>query len=54
MSCYLPANQKLPTNLRSFGEIGFVTTKTNFQSKLKNGRNTLYVFGYSVHHENDL
>jgi hypothetical protein len=45
---------KLPTSLRPFGEIGFVTTKANIQSKLKN-RGTSYMFvGYSVNHANDV
>jgi hypothetical protein len=44
---------KLSTNLRSFGEIGVVTIKSNIQSKLKN-RGTLCKFvGYSAHHAND-
>jgi ClpP class serine protease len=44
---------KLPTILRSFGNIGVVTTKANIQKKLK--RVTPYMFiGYSVHHANDV
>jgi hypothetical protein len=34
---------KVPTSLRSFGEIGVVTTKANIQSKLKN-RGTPFIF----------
>jgi hypothetical protein len=45
---------KFSTSLRSFGEIGSVTTKVNIQSKLKN-RGTPYMFvEYSVHHANDV
>jgi hypothetical protein len=48
---------KLPTSLRSFGEIGVVTTKANIQSKLKNRRtvrgacllNTLYIMQNDVY-----
>jgi hypothetical protein len=44
---------KLPTSLRSFGEIGVVTTKANIQSKLKNRGTPCLLVGCSVHHEND-
>jgi hypothetical protein len=44
---------KLPTSLRSFGEIGIVTTKANIQSKLKNRGTPCMFVGYSVHHVND-
>jgi hypothetical protein len=40
--------------LRSFGEIGVVTTKDNIQSKLKNRGTPCIFVGYSVHHENDV
>jgi hypothetical protein len=41
------------TSLRSFGEIGVVTSKANIQSNWKN-RGTLFMFvGYSIHHTND-
>jgi ClpP class serine protease len=40
--------------LRSFGEIGVVTTKANIQSKLKNRGTPCMFVGYSVHHENDV
>jgi hypothetical protein len=43
---------KLPTSLRSFGEIGVVTTKANMQSKLKNRGTPCMFVGYSVHHAN--
>jgi hypothetical protein len=45
---------KLPTSLRSFGEIGVVTTKANIQSKLKNRGTPCMFVGYSVHHANDV
>jgi hypothetical protein len=45
---------KLPTSLRSFGEIGVVTTKAKIQSKLKNGGTPCMFIGYSVHHANDV
>jgi hypothetical protein len=41
---------KLPTSLRSFGEIGVVTTKANIHSKLKNRGTPCMFFEYSVHH----
>jgi hypothetical protein len=44
---------KLPTTLRSFGEIGVVMTKANIQSKLKNRGTPCMFVGYSVHHAND-
>jgi hypothetical protein len=40
--------------LRSFGEIGVVTTKDNIQSKLKNRGTPSMFVGYSVHHANDV
>jgi hypothetical protein len=45
---------KLPISLRSFGEIGVVTTKANIQSKLKNRGTPCMFVGYSVHHANDV
>jgi hypothetical protein len=45
---------KLTTSLRSFGEIGFVKTKSNIQSKLKNRGTICRFFGYSVHHANNV
>jgi hypothetical protein len=45
---------KLPTSLRSFGEIVVITTKTNIQSKLKNRQTPCMFVGYSVHHANDV
>jgi hypothetical protein len=44
---------KLPKSLRSFDEIGVVTTKANIQSKLKNRGTPCMFVGYSVHHAND-
>jgi hypothetical protein len=44
----------LPTSLKSFGEIGVVTNKANFQSKLKNRGTPCMFVGYSVHHANDV
>jgi hypothetical protein len=40
--------------LRSFGEIGVVTTKANIQSKLKNRGTPCMFVGYSVHNANDV
>jgi hypothetical protein len=45
---------KLPTSLRSFGEIGLLTTKGNIQSKLKNRGTPCMFVGYSVNHANDV
>jgi hypothetical protein len=45
---------KLPTSLKSFGEIGVVTTKANIQSKLKNRGTPCMFVGCSAHHENDV
>jgi hypothetical protein len=45
---------KLPTSLRSFGEIGVVTTKANIQSKLGNRGTACMFVGYSVYHANDV
>jgi hypothetical protein len=45
---------KLPESLRSFGEVGVVTTKSNIQGKLRN-RGTVCMFvGYSVDHAHDV
>ena len=45
---------RLPKSLRSFGEIGVVTTKSNIQGKLRN-RGTVCMFvGYSVDHAHDV
>jgi 23S rRNA C2498 (ribose-2'-O)-methylase RlmM len=50
----LGCKPKLPTSLRSFGEIGVVTTKANIQSKLKNRAIPCMFVGYSVYHANDV
>jgi hypothetical protein len=44
----------LTTSLRSFGEIGVVTTKANIQSKLKNRGLPCKFVEYSVHHAKDV
>jgi hypothetical protein len=44
----------LPISLRSFGEIGVVTTDANIQSKLKNRGTPCMFVGYSVHDANDV
>jgi hypothetical protein len=45
---------RLPESLRSFGEIGVVTTKSNIQGKLRN-RSTVCMFvGNSVDHAHDV
>jgi hypothetical protein len=44
----------LLTSLRSFGEIGVVTTKADIQSKLKNRGIPCMFVGYSVNHANDV
>jgi hypothetical protein len=45
---------KLPASLRSFGEIGVVTTKDKIQSKLKNRGTPCMFVGYSSHHAHDV
>jgi hypothetical protein len=45
---------KLTTSLRSFSDIGVVTTKANIQSKLKNRGSPCMFVGYSVHHAHDV
>jgi hypothetical protein len=45
---------KLTTSLRSFGEIGVVTTKANIQSKLKNRGLPCKFVEYSVRNANDV
>jgi hypothetical protein len=48
------SKHKLPESLRSFGEVGVVTTKSNIQGKLRN-RGTVCMFvGYSVYHAHDV
>jgi hypothetical protein len=44
---------KLPSSLKIFGEMGVVTTKDDFQSKLKNRGLTYMFVGYSVDHANN-
>ena len=45
---------KLPSSLRTFGEMGVVTTKTEIQGKLKNCGITCMFMGYSVDHSNNV
>jgi hypothetical protein len=45
---------KLPSNLRSFGEMGVVATKSDIQGKLTNRGSTCMFVGYSVNHSNDV
>ena len=45
---------KLPPNLKSFGEMGVVTTKSDIQGKLTNRGTTCMFVGYSVNHSNDV
>ena len=45
---------KLPASLRSFGEIGVVTTKDKIQGKLKNRGTPCMFVGYSAHHAHDV
>jgi hypothetical protein len=49
----LGCKPKLPMNLRSFGDIGAVTTKVNNQCKLKNKGKPCMFVEYSVHHAID-
>jgi hypothetical protein len=44
---------RLPASLRSFGEIGIVTTKDKIQGKLNNRGMPCMFVGYSVHHAHD-
>jgi hypothetical protein len=44
---------KLPSSWKIFGEMGVVTTKDDFQSKLKNRGLTYMFVGYSVDHANN-
>jgi hypothetical protein len=43
---------KLPESLRSFGEIGVVSTKNDIQGKLPNRGTFCMVVGYSIDHAN--
>jgi hypothetical protein len=45
---------KLPFRLRSFREMGVVTTKADIQGKLANCGTTCMFMGYSVDHSNDV
>jgi hypothetical protein len=45
---------KIPERIKSFGEIGVVTTKSNFQGKLKNCGTFCMFVGYSVDNDHDL
>jgi hypothetical protein len=45
---------KLPASLRSFAEIGVVTTKNYIQGKLKNRGTPCIFVGYSVHHAHNV
>jgi hypothetical protein len=45
---------KLPTRLKSFGEITVVTSKANIKSKLKNRGTPFMLVGLFVHHANDV
>jgi hypothetical protein len=44
----------LPASLRSFGEIGVVTTKDKIQGKLKNRGTPCMVVDYSANHAHDV
>jgi hypothetical protein len=45
---------KLPESLRSFGEVGVVTTKSNIQVKLRSCGTVCMFVGYSVGHVHDV
>jgi len=45
---------KLPPNLKPFGEMGVVATKSDLQGKLTNRGTTCMFVGYSVNHSNDV
>jgi len=44
----------LPLSLRSFGNIGVVTTKSDIQGKLNNRGTSCMFMGYSVNHAHDV
>jgi hypothetical protein len=48
------AKPKLAEKLKSFGEIGVVTTKDDIQGKLRNCDTLCMFVGYSVDHANDV
>jgi hypothetical protein len=45
---------KLPASLRTFGEIGVITTKDKIQGKLKNRGTPCIFVGFSAHHAHDV
>jgi hypothetical protein len=45
---------KLPERLRSFGEIGVITTKSDIQGKLSNRGTPCMFMGYSINHAHDV
>jgi hypothetical protein len=45
---------RLPESLRSFGEIGVVTTKKDIQGKLANRGTPCIFMGYSINHVHDV
>jgi Reverse transcriptase (RNA-dependent DNA polymerase) len=45
---------RLPASLRSFGEIGIVTTKDKIQGKLNNRGTPCMFVGYTLHHAHDV
>jgi hypothetical protein len=50
----MDASQDYQQLLRSFGEIGIVTTKDKIQGKLNNRGTPCMFVGYSVHHAHDV
>jgi hypothetical protein len=45
---------RIPESLRSFGEIGVVTTKNDIQGKLTNRGKPYMFMGYSINHSHDV
>jgi hypothetical protein len=51
---FIKARLKLPESLRSFGEIGVITTENDIQGKLSNRRRPFMFMGYSINRAHDV
>jgi hypothetical protein len=51
---FIKARPKLPESLRSFGEIGVVTTENDIQGKLSNRGRPCMFMGYSINRAHDV
>jgi hypothetical protein len=51
---FIKAKPKLPESLRSFGEIGVVTTENDIQGKLSNRGISCMFMGYSINRAHDV